>query len=250
MGSWYILWRRTALLAIGGSSNEAQEVCSLLTFPIQLFDDLFTDLLFLSVKPFSALFVGMIVFYFMRDIIRDSGYGWKALDWMRGKRAMDIRFQSRDLLLRYHLGEQNLLSELLAGIVVPVAVACDYVFSELEFGANTITKGMTSREQIGVLQMYGVLLCVEIVTHVIVRRLLKRQLSALRTVIESDPHSQIGNYGPGRRLSIMNTSVVWNCNSHNREYWNRHFSYFMCMVLFTVTSVFYFSTTLKNVIVE
>jgi len=37
MGGFYVLWRRTALFAIGGASSDAQEVISLLTFPVQLF---------------------------------------------------------------------------------------------------------------------------------------------------------------------------------------------------------------------
>jgi len=45
-----------------------------------LFDDLFTDLMFLCVDPFSTVFVGMIVFYLVRDVIRDPGYGWKLID--------------------------------------------------------------------------------------------------------------------------------------------------------------------------
>jgi len=138
MGCVYVLWRRTALLAIGGASNEAQEVASLLTFPIQLFDDLFTDIIFLSVDPFSAIFFGMIVFYFVRDIIRDAGYGWMALDWIRGTHEMDLKIRCRDMLLRYHLCEQNLFSELLAAVVVPLAVACDLIFSALGFGAKVI----------------------------------------------------------------------------------------------------------------
>ena len=116
-------------------------------------DDLFTDILFLTVEPFSALFFGMSLFYFVRDIIRDAGYGWMALDWIRGKHEMDLKIRCRDMLLRYHLCEQNLFSELLAAVVVPLAVACDSIFSELGFGVNTITAGLRANEQIALLHM-------------------------------------------------------------------------------------------------
>jgi len=59
----YALWRRTAFMAMGGRSEGIAEVVSLLHFTIQLFDDLFTDILFLSVKPFGPLFFGMLVVY-------------------------------------------------------------------------------------------------------------------------------------------------------------------------------------------
>jgi len=265
MGSWYILWRRTSLLAIGGLSPQSQYICSLLTFPIQLFDDLFTDILFLSVEPFSALFVSMIVFGFVRDIIRDSGVGWVVWDYIRGKHEIDMNVRCRDMLLRYHLGEQNLCSELLAGVVVPTAVACDYVYNKLDFGVNTITKGMTSTDQIGVLQMYGVLLCVEMVTHVVVRYLLKRQINTFRGVLvmasEQQPHTHshspanTNNYtsvrassasSSARRMSIINTFVEWDSNSHNNKYWRTHVSYFMCMIVYTVINVLFYSAQLKH----
>jgi len=248
MAALYILWRRRSLLAIGGNSNEAQEVCSLLTFPIQLFDDLFTDILFLSVEPFSALFVGMIVFYFVRDIIRDSGYGWEFLDWIRGKHELNVRIRCRDILLRYHLGEQNLFAELLAAVVVPTAVMCDYLFSKLGYGDDTIAKRLSSSEQIGILQMYGVLLCVELITHALVKHLLKRQLSACRALVESQSRSTQNNFTSSRsgRMSIIDTNIVWNSKSHNRKYWNKHFSYFMCMIAFTVVTVLFFSASLKH----
>jgi len=253
MGFIYMLWRRTALLAIGGASAEAQEVASVLTFPIQLFDDLFTEIIFLSVDPFSAVFFGMLIFYFVRDVVRDAGYGWLVLDWIRGKHEIDLRSRCRALLLRYHLCEQNLFSELLAAVVVPLAVACDLVFSALGFGANTITAGLNASEQIALLQMYGVLLSVELLTHAVVRRLMNRQLFALRAIVQTQPHTQennkfvsTGNTGK-RRMSIMLvTSGGWNRHEHNKRYWNTHFSYFMCMVTFVVITVLFNTGVIKH----
>jgi len=59
------------------------------------------------VEPFSALFFGMFIFYFVRDVFRDAGYGWIALDWIRGRYQIDMTLRGRDLLLRYHLSEQK-----------------------------------------------------------------------------------------------------------------------------------------------
>jgi len=249
MGLIYLLWRRTSLLAIGGTSHEAQEVCSLLTFPIQLFDDLFTGIIFLNVVPFSALFFGMIIFYFIRDLVRDAGYGWVLLDWIRGKREQDLNLRCRDILLRYHLSEQNLFSELLAAIVVPTAVALDLLYTEWGFGVNTITKGLTGSEQIELLQMFAVLLSVEVVTHAIVRRLLKRQLAAFRHHAQEQARTGTRTNtftSPRRSMSMIITSAEWNANSHNTKYWNGNFAYFMSMVAFALGNVLFRTAELRQ----
>jgi len=109
------------------------------------------------------------------------------------------------------------------------------------FGVNTVTVGLTSSARIALMQMYCVLLCVELVTHGIVRYLLKRQLSAFRGLVQTQSSIQQipqnrsdSSSGPPRRMSIMVKSVQWDVNSHNEKYWDTRFWYFMSMTAFTV----------------
>jgi len=177
------------------------------------------------------------------------------------------------MLLRYHLCEQNLFSELLAAVVVPLAVSLDLLFSALGFGVNTLTTGLDSSEQILLIQMYGVILSVELVTHAIVKFLLQRQLTAFRGVVrvvqaeklhrtaqqqqqyrQLQQHNNNNNNnrnnhtsdGRARRMSIITvTPVEWSASSHNRKYWSTNFSYFMSLVAFSVTNVLFFTSQLK-----
>jgi len=141
-------------------------------------------------------------------------------------------------------------------VVIPVAVACDYFFSYVGFGDNTITKGMDSAKQLGVLQMYAVLLGMQLMTHRIVRYLLKRQIYAIRARVELEPKKRVRALvesprnmiypDANKRMSILDTILSWDPQAHNRAYWNKNFSFFMCMVVFTVFSVLYFSSKLKH----
>jgi len=254
MGILYFMWRQTSLLAIGGLSSEAQELSSVLCFPIQLFDDLFTGIIFLSVEPFSKLFFAMVVFHFFRDIIRDAGYGWILLDWLRGTcgtTKLDLTTRSRDMLLRYHLCAQNLFSELLANLVIPLAVTCDILFTKFGYGVNTITIGLTQTERTVLLQMFSVLLCVQLLTHAVVIFLLKRQLLAFRGLLaraEEPPNRRKNNFinVTSGRNGLMRLSLEWNAKSHINTYWNTHASYFKYMVTFAVVNALASTSELKH----
>jgi len=245
----FILWRRLATVAVSSLSEarKPDDLVALLLLPLQLFDDIFTDIIFLSVEPFSALFVAMIVFFFFRDVVRDVGLGWMLWDWLRGNQY-GIEEKGRTLLLRYHLTEQNLFSEMLAVIIVPLVVGCDAFFSYFNFGTDTISFGLDANEQLQVLLMYAVLLGVEIVNHVVVRLLLTRQVTKFRSQLASPRVSE--EKQDEQRSSILEVGQAWNIQRHDKQYWARHFWYIIVMVVFAVTEVIRTTTKLKHEVTD
>jgi len=221
MSVLYIMWRHTAIRGVASlpqvNVQDTDDLVSLLVLPLQLFDDLFTDIIFLSVEPFSTLFVVMILFYFIRDVGRDAGLGWILWDWMRGRRY-DIEEKGKTLLLRYHLAEQNLLSEMLAVMVVPFIVGSDVVFSQFNIGVNTISFGLEFDDQIQVLQMYTILIAVALLDHAVVRFLLRRQLTNFRSQASRTPRS-IHQNRPRTKShrvvkSILQMDQSWSVRAH------------------------------------
>jgi len=62
MGVVNVLWRRTAMIATGGKGSEECSVsCSWLIFPFQLFDDMFSDAIFLNVRLYVCACVCLYV---------------------------------------------------------------------------------------------------------------------------------------------------------------------------------------------
>jgi len=169
--------------------------------------------------------------------VRDAGLGWLLLDCLRG-RHYSTEEQAERLLLRHHLAEQNLFSEMFAITVVPLMVACDYTLSQMSFGENTISFGLDFEGQLQVLQMYAVLIGVEILNHGVVRLLLKRQLRKFRSLVVNirvPDHTEM-KHRRGRS-SILRVDQVWNVQHHDRQYWAAHFWYCCAIIVFAVTAI-------------
>jgi len=225
MGFFYILWRRTALLALGPRSPDVDALSGFLVFPLQLFDDIFTDIIFLTVKPFSALFFLLVIFHIVRDTFRDAGLYGRIYRFVRRQCGCRTEPDSAGkLLYRYHLAKQNMLSELLSVLVVPLCVAYDLFYTYVGYGVNTITRGLTQIKRVEALQMYGVLFLAETLNHKLIQYLLKKQLHSYRAGLSQQ---SIVNIAPketeerkrNRRLSVSVVDRQWDIIAHDIKYW-------------------------------
>ena len=246
----YVLWKRMSLLAVGAKSKDSVEMASLLMFPLQLFDDLFTNMIFLDVETFTVLFFSMIALLVIRDIVRDCGIGYKILYWCTclksGTNGIDD--EAHQVLFQYHLAEQNLMSELVSVLIIPFIVALDILLSAVGFGVDTLTISIPTEKKWKLLQTYAVLIGVECLTHIIVRYIIKQQLSAFSSRARANPVRVNGlqhrRVTVARRLSIFGQQ--WNAHKHERKFWDRHRFYFAIMISFSVVWAYFTATILKH----
>jgi len=217
----------------------------------QIFDDMFTDLIFLSVTPFGALFFAMVVFFFIRNIVRDAGLGFVLWDYIRfrggrGKRraAVNLEKRFRNLQLRFHLLEQNLFSELLSTLVIPTIVAFDLLMSQVSgFGVNTIAYRLSTSTQVSILEMYLVLLIVEFFTHIVVRALLRRQVEKFQKMVSA---FSTRTSWQERAEDGSGSASHWNFKETNKVFWKRNFRYLLAIVVFVVPNVMFSTLSMKH----
>ncbi len=118
----------------------------------------------------------MILGFFLRDVFRDTGLAieiWNKL--CARKRKLDIAHRGMVLMDRFKLTHLNLFSEMLAVLIIPLMVLLDWI----GIGKQTITIGFSLDDAFNLVFMYGVLLLVELGSHVIIRRILTYQVSLL-----------------------------------------------------------------------
>jgi len=211
-----------------------------------MFDDLFTNMIFLSVEAFSGLFFAMIALFLVRDIIRDCGYGFMLWDWLtrRNSQNENLEVQARKIMFRFYLAEQNLLSELVGVLVIPFIVVVDLAFSAVGFGVDTITYKLTTVQKLELLQMYSVLICGALLTHVIVMRIVHKQLHdfSLRS-------TSVGLITAAHRQRSEKVSILasqWSTVLHEKSYWKRHRTYFAAVISFSIVFALSSATTLKH----
>jgi len=234
----YALWKASAIMALG-----PKRMSSFLVFGVQIFDDLFTDIIFLSVEPFGTVFYALISFQFFRDVARDTALVSYIHTCLSKPEGVSLQEKQRVFFYHYHLAEQNLFSEFMSSLVLPVSVGMDYALTAAGFGVNTITFSLTQGQRLDLLQMFGVLFIIEVVTHVVVRFILKRQLTNLKTLIHN---STVQITTTTTQSKISHQSETWNVRTHNRKYWEENFYFCLVLVVFSVCSVIYYTTDMKH----
>jgi len=182
----------------------------------------------------------MLTIFLMRDVARDCGYFEMIWYWCSTKDGLDICAEAQNMLFRYRLGKQNLVSELLAVLVIPLIIVVDLIFSAIGFGVDTITFELSTDDKLRLLQLYGVLFIMQVLANILITHLLNRQLADLRarvrvtSVVTADPYDKI-------RLRIYESK--W---KEQRKYWNNHRLYFALVVSFSVMTTFFRITQLVH----
>jgi len=240
----YVVAKMSSLFAVGAKSNDSAEMASILMFSLQLFDDLFTNMIFLEVEPFSVLFFSMIPLFVARDVLRDCGYGFKLWQWCTcRKKKRDLDAEAKTLLFHFHLAEQNLLSELIAVLLIPFIIVVDLIFATIGYGVDTLTLNLSADAKVQLLKMYAVLIAVEVVTHIMVMKIFKRQFSKFSARVRATPAS-IVTFGP-RRQSLKSFGQQWNAQQQG-QFWHKHRAFFAIMISFSVVLTLQSAILLKH----
>eukprot|EP00753_Platysulcus_tardus_P014698 PLAT4432.2.p1 GENE.PLAT4432.2~~PLAT4432.2.p1 ORF type:complete len:665 (+),score=272.81 PLAT4432.2:57-2051(+) len=158
-------------------------------FVVQLFEDVFLELAFLGVASFSGAFFLIMSITIVRQLVRDTtvvkdslGAWWRRF---RGKPEPTLAEERHKFEVFSRVMEQNLLSEMLAAVFVPLALWSDTIFT---VGKPTVTAGLSQEAIADQLVVYVFLLFVELAVHRLVHVLLQRRLDKLRGSRAAVPH--------------------------------------------------------------
>jgi len=229
-------------------------------------------LVFKCVYSYSST-VGLVPRYGMLEVTNYTPHtyihtmnvrtGWKLWDWIRSRisktRPRTPEQIKARLITRFNLAKQNLFTELLSSILLPVVVACELFYNHIGLGEPTITLGMSQNKILQLLFMYLVLLAAEVCNHVIVDWLLKKQWKQFKhkysgNVVTVIPTSETGNvqrvraFGEALSTTTSTTELGRLDDMWLREnaYWTKYFPYIFIVSFNGIVAVFYHTAFLRH----
>eukprot|EP00753_Platysulcus_tardus_P008925 PLAT171.3.p1 GENE.PLAT171.3~~PLAT171.3.p1 ORF type:complete len:585 (+),score=190.74 PLAT171.3:152-1906(+) len=169
-----LLVSTTAVTYFGGQDG------MLFLFPIQLLEDLLSELAFLGVTSFSSTFFAIVAVTVLRQLIRDTSLvedtADRALRWLRSQPPAPLHVRRARFEMHSRILEQNVVSELVVAILLPLMLLADIY---MPHGAASITAGMSRAVALDQVAVYSFLLVIEVAVHWFIHQFKLKQLRRL-----------------------------------------------------------------------
>eukprot|EP00753_Platysulcus_tardus_P019171 PLAT7064.2.p1 GENE.PLAT7064.2~~PLAT7064.2.p1 ORF type:complete len:568 (-),score=135.24 PLAT7064.2:286-1989(-) len=152
-------------------------------FSLQVVEDTLGELCFLGARLDSPLFWLAAVLNSVKQVVRDTAVLSNAVHGgvrlFRGLPELTLKEEASRFELQWRMLKQNLMSELIANVCLPVLFLSDMLWAAIGVGADTFTAGLSGEDIAHQLGAFAVLLVMEVVSHRIVTMLLKKRMHQL-----------------------------------------------------------------------
>jgi hypothetical protein len=250
-----------------------------LAFPVQFVNDFFSGMIFLEVQFGSSTFLWLCLLQLAKIIVRDSLLQKSSVvlriltgsaslwdlakrltcaklrqrnsvapaDTSRNRQRDKLRAQMESLRFELLYSYQNMLSELVAAVTIPLAVALELLFSNFDgTGKPGISLGTNIVHDL--LPAYGTLFGICLLGQYIATYELKKRCAALRAKLVCSVRSEISSRmessrdlmgtlekSVGRMVDDVDWSVEKELDTHNRRF-SLYFAVVIAFIVFgTVT---------------